>query len=380
MAPRLLIVSTVATTQRAFLLPFVEHFRKLGWEVDGMAAGIINCSASNKAFNNVYDINWSRNPIDPSNLTHAVARVRQVVHSGRYHIVHVHTPVASFVVRYALGNWSQPDKPVIIYTAHGFHFHQGGHPFRNAVFLALEKFAGQWTDHLVVINREDESAAISHGIVRRERVHYMPGIGIDLTNYVSLDIDPSIVVRVRQELGIQKGQSLLLMVASFDPGKRHRDVLHAIAMLRRQDFVLAFAGIGPLQQNCVKLAHSLEIGEKVRFLGFREDIPALLRTSLATILPSEREGLPRSVMESMASGIPVIGANARGIRDLLASGGGLIVPIGAPHALAQAISYLLDQPTRAKQMGEQGRNSIQQYNIKHILSLHEDLYYRALFH
>lgn len=378
MTTKLLVITTVATTQRAFLLPFVEHFRQLGWEVDGMAAGIANCEVCNKAFNKVHDINWSRNPIDPSNLTKAIARVRQVVERGGYHLVHVHTPIAAFVVRYALRNWPRPSKPVIIYTAHGFHFYKGGHPLKNAIFLTLEKLAGKWTDHLIVINHEDEKAALGHGLVRKERVHYMPGIGIDLNNYASMEIDPRIFAAVRSELAMEPGQFLFLTIASFDPGKRHRDLLHATALLCRNDFVLAFAGTGPLQASCLQLAHRLGIEKKVRFLGFRDDIPALLHMSLATILPSEREGLPRSVMESMAAGIPVIGANARGIRDLLAGGSGIIVPVGSPEALAQAMGYLLDKPARARQLGEQGKSCIQQYDIHHILDLHDKLYSHAL--
>ena len=273
MYPKLLIVTTVTTTQRAFLLPFAEYFRQLGWEVDGMAAGIASCAASNKAFNNVYDISWSRSPIDPSNLTKAVERVRQVVRHGKYNIVHVHTPIASFVVRYALRNWSRPSKPVIIYTAHGFHFYQGGQPLTNATFLALEKLAGRWTDHLIVINREDENAALHYKLVRRERVHYMPGIGIDLTNYMLPNNNSNTIAIVRSELSLKPGLFLFLMIASFDPGKRHRDVLRAAAMLCRQDFILAFAGTGPLQQKCIQLARSLGIEKKVRFLGFRDDRP-----------------------------------------------------------------------------------------------------------
>jgi glycosyltransferase involved in cell wall biosynthesis len=343
-----------------------------------MAAGITTCPACQMAFNNTHAIDWSRNPLNPSNLTSAISRVRQVVRDGKYDIVHVHTPIASFVVRYALRNWSRQDRPVVIYTAHGFHFHRNGSPLKNIAFLALEKLAGRWTDYLVVINHEDKYAAVSNGIVRPEQVQYMPGIGIDLRHYLALDNNPSSLEKTRLELGVKPQQILLLMVASFDPEKRHRDMLQAIALLKRHDFVLAFAGVGPLKQRSMALANSLCVMDKVRFLGFREDIPALLKASLATILPSEREGLPRSVMESMALGIPVIGADTRGTRDLLASGGGLLVPIGDITGFAQAIAYLLDQPERAVQMGEQGRSSIRQYDINHILYLHEQLYSHAL--
>lgn len=378
---KLLIISTVAATQRGFLLPFANHFRANGWRVDGMATGISNCEECLEAYDLVFENSWSRNPVDPKNFNDAVSRVRQTVNEVGYDIVHVHTPVASFVTRYALRvlrHKRHKGTPRVIYTAHGFHFHRGGHRLKNAVFLMLEKIAGPWTDYLVVINREDEGAAKLFRIVPPGRVRYMPGIGIDLEQYRPDAVLPQEVEQIREELGLGESQALFLMVAGFDPGKRHRDALRALAMLREPRVVLAFAGTGPLLESMKQLAHTLGVAGQVRFLGFRQDIPVLMKASLATLLPSEREGLPRSVMESMALGVPVIGADARGTRDLLASGAGIIVPVGDAEALARAMRYLLDNPEEAHKMGERGLEAIRSYDLRHILKMHEKLYAEAL--
>jgi len=350
----------------------------MGWSVDGMASGISTCCECQSAFNHTYDIEWSRNPFNPKNLTDATARVQEIVQVGKYDIVHVHTPVASFITRLALRKWRYPGKHTVIYTAHGFHFHSRGKSINNLAFLALEKLAGQWTDYLVVINHEDQAAAHRHLIVKPERIRYMPGIGIDLKNYRALNRKSINTTNLWKELNITAEQALFLMIASFDPGKRHRDVLQSLAMLRHKEVVVAFAGMGPLQHQSLEVVHALGIADQVRFLGFREDIPSLITASRAILLPSEREGLPRSVMESMALGTPVIGADARGVRDLLASGAGIIVPVGDPYRLALAMSYLLDYPDSAKQMGEIGQRDIQQYDLSIILSLHEQIYQEAL--
>lgn len=376
--PKLLIVSTKAVTQRAFLLPLAKHFRGIGWSVDGMASEISTCSECQAVFDHTYDIEWSRNPFNPNNLTLATARVQKVVQAGKYDIVHVHTPVASFITRLALCNWRHSGKRTVIYTAHGFHFHSRGKAINNLTFLALERLAGQWTDYLVVINHEDRAAAHRHLIVKPQRIRYMPGIGIDLKNYRVLNRMSVDTTNLWKELKVSSEQVLFLMIASFDTGKRHGDLLQSLAMLKRKEIVVAFAGTGPLQHQSLEVAHDLGIADQVRFLGFREDIPSLITASRATLLPSEREGLPRSVMESMALGTPVIGADARGTRDLLASGAGIIVPVGDPYRLALAMSYLLDNPDRAKQMGEVGQRDIQQYDLEIILSLHEQLYQEAL--
>lgn len=232
---RLLIVATVSRTHRAFLLPLAYHFRSVGWQVDGMAAGITHCQECVEAYDSVFENTWSRTPLHPANLTRAAATVRRVVQAGDYDLIHVHTPVAAFVTRYALRGLRRRGRPKIIYTAHGFHFHPSGHPVKNAAFVALERLAGGWTDFLVVINRWDEEAARRYGLVPQERLRYMPGIGIDLQVYHPQAVSTEEVERVRHEVGLRDGQVMLSMVAEFTKNKRHLDVVRALRLLRRDD-------------------------------------------------------------------------------------------------------------------------------------------------
>lgn len=374
----LLIITTIPDTLTSFLLPFAQQFRAQGWRVDAMACGISGCTESLQAFDRIWEIEWSRNPLDPRNLLVAPRRIQEVMQQGEYHIVHVHTPVAAFVTRYALKNWKQQPKPQVIYTAHGFHFHSGGKTLKNAVFTALEKLAGCWTDYLVVINREDEQAAKHQQLVPSERIRYMPGIGVDL-QYYSPDTTPHVEVkRVHQELGLTPQTPLLLSVAEFIPRKRPQDVLRAFARLARPEACLAFAGDGPLMQEMKHLASELGVQNQVHFLGYRKDIPTLMRASVATVLASEQEGLPRSVMESLCLETPVIGTDIRGIRDLLAEGCGFLIQVGDVEALACAIAHILDHPQEARMMGKRGRECMSTYDLRHIIKLHETLYAEAL--
>jgi glycosyltransferase involved in cell wall biosynthesis len=296
------------------------------------------------------------------------------VEQGGYDIVHVHTPVAAFVTRYALNDLRKQGKIKVIYTAHGFHFHRGGKPIKNLSFLTLEKLAGRWTDYMVVINREDEEAAKRYRIVPTERLRYIPGIGVDVEYYSPNAVSDSEVVRVRQELGLPPKTPLFLFIAEFNPGKRHRDTLRAFARLARPEVHLAFAGTGPLMEEMGRLASELGIQNQVHFLGFRQDIPGLIRASVATLLPSEREGLPRSIMESLSLEIPVIATEIRGICDLLAGGCGLLVKVGDVEGLAGAMARVLDYPEEAKAMGKRGREWMAAYELKHILKLYDSLY------
>jgi glycosyltransferase involved in cell wall biosynthesis len=377
---KLLMVTTIPQTLRGFLAPFAQHFRSKDWLVDGMAYGISSDPECSEIFDRVWDVEWSRNPLDPRNLLRAPHTIRDAIAQRQYNLVHVHTPVAALVTRYALNNFRKQNKVNVIYTAHGFHFHPGGKPLKNNVFIALEKLAGAWTDYLVVINRDDEEGAKKYQLVSPERICYMPGIGIDINYYDRNKVTDAEITRVRQEIGLVPTHSLFLAVAEFTPNKRHQDMIGALAQLKRPDVHLIFAGEGPqkLVDELHKLVTELGLENQVHFLGPRQDVPTLIRASVATLLTSEREGLPRSVMEALCLETPVIGTSIRGIRDLLSSDCGLLVKVGDVNAIADAMTWILDHPQKAQEMGKRGRTHIADYDLNHIVDLHEGLYAKAL--
>ncbi|MFO0969278.1 MAG: glycosyltransferase [Gemmataceae bacterium] len=372
------MVTTVPETMWGFLLPFAEHFRARGFRVDAMARGISDSPECVRGFDRVWDVDWSRNPFSPRNFLGCPERVHEVVASGGYDLVHVHTPVAAFVTRFALRALRAAGRTRVIYTAHGFHFYRGGPRLKGVAFRSLEKLAGAWTDYLVVINREDEATALRYRLVPPGRVRFMPGIGVDTELFSPQAISEKAVACVRGELGLTPKDRLFVMVAEFNPGKRHQDALHAFARLRRPEAVLAFAGIGPRADDMRNLAADLGVAERVHFLGFRRDIPALIRSAACLLLPSEREGLPRSVLEALSLAVPAIGARIRGVTDLLDSGCGLLHPVGDVQRLAEAMAWILDHSEEAVAMGERGRRFISHYDVRHIIRLHEDLYEEAL--
>jgi glycosyltransferase involved in cell wall biosynthesis len=128
------------------------------------------------------------------------------------------------------------------------------------------------------------------------------------------------------------------------------------------------------------LAIDLKVDSRVHFLGKRKDIPVLMKAANANILVSAQEGLPRSVMESLALELPTIGSKIRGTQDLLEGGYGLLVDVGDVGSLTEAIAWILDRPEEAKNMAQRGREHLASYDLKCILKLHEELYAEALAH
>ncbi|WP_347712508.1 glycosyltransferase [uncultured Fretibacterium sp.] len=371
--PKLLIVTTVAATLRAFLLPYARHFRDLGWRVDALSRDAESCAECRETFDACHEVPFSRKPWALRGVRRMNGAIRNLVLREGYDIVHVHTPVASFVTRTALGRLPAERRPKIVYTAHGFHFHSGGSPLKNRLYLELERRAARRTDHLIVINEEDRRAALEHALVPPERLTCLPGIGLDLARWSRKSVSMAGVCGLYEELGLGREDELFLMVAEFNPGKRHRDALNALAKTGRRDFHLALAGRGPLEDEMKALAERLGISRQVHFLGQRSDIPLLMLTSRATILPSEREGLNRSLMESIALGIPVLGADVRGIRDLVTDPSrGTLYPVGNSAALAAAMLVAAAAPSEFHPLPDS------RWDLGNLLKEHERIYSELL--
>jgi len=376
--PKILFAANVSLFFSKFLLPLSDHFRQKGWQVDGAAPDATTWPPCQGHFDQLFDVKWSRNPLDPKNLLRGIHQIQELVEREKYDLVHVHTPVPAFIARLALRNVRFKTGTKLIYTAHGFHFHPAGNPLANAVFLNLERLGGRWTDHLVVMNREDEAAARQYRFVPEGRLHYMPGIGLDLSRYTAEAVPETEVERIRTELGLTPGQPLFSMVAEFIPRKRHQDALLAFAQLAYPEARLALAGSGRLLEEMQALAQKLGLEKRVYFLGWRQDIPALVKASVATLLPSQQEGLPRSVMESLGLGVPVIAANIRGVHELIQADRGFLLEVGDVKGITQAMRWVLEHPSQARAMGEKGQEHMNIYDIRHILHLHELLYADAL--
>jgi len=370
---KLLIVTTVSSTLEAFLLPYATHFRDAGFRVDALAAGATSSDACVAAFDHVWDAAWSRWPLSLRGLRD-VRRIRRLLKSEAYDIVHVHTPVAAFLTRRAAAPLRRAGLRVV-YTAHGFHFFKGQSWWGNAAYLALEKIAGRWTDRLITINDEDYLAAREHGVVPDRHLVRMHGIGVDTDVFDPALVGASAGASIREELSLHDGDVFFLMVAEFNTNKQQRLVVDALAATDDARAVVGFAGDGVLRERIEAYAEASGVGGRTRFLGQRSDIPALLAASAASVIFSAREGLPRSSMESLSMAVPVIGADIRGVSDLLRDGCGVLVAPGDADELARAMRWVIEHPGEAIKMGERGREKMTgEYGIGRVLEAHDRLY------
>jgi len=166
---------------------------------------------------------------------------------------------------------------------------------------------------------------------------------------------------VRAALGVTDGTAVVLMVARFDEQKRHGDLVAAAQQLRARGSVALFvlAGDGPTRERVEREVNAAGLRAAFRFLGHRNDVPALLAAADVVVLSSHYEGCPISVLEAMAAGRPVVATLVAGTAEVVESGvTGLLVPIGDTEGLADALGRLLSDPGQRVAMGEAGRRRV----------------------
>ena len=356
---KVIFVATVANHLRAFHLQWVKHLRQSGLRVCGVASDITGSRECEAAFDQVVDIPFSRSVFSLKQALLSGHQLRELRRRLGARLVHFHTPNAAFWGRLALRNEVRGGECRVAYTAHGFHFHSGANGFANRIYRSAERLAARYTHALLTINCEDAAEASRFRLAPGGFHEQLPGAGVDVTRF-----DPCMYDRMacRSEilgsLGVPAHSKMILMVAEFSPGKRHRDALRAFASGNLPDAHLLFAGKGAAEGRMRRVAYDLGIGQRVHFLGHRTDIPQLLATSDVVILPSEREGLPMSIMEAMAMQKPVVVANARGSRDLVQPDCGWLHEIGDSQRLASLLHQILNSPKEAADAGRKAREKV----------------------
>ena len=142
---------------------------------------------------------------------------------------------------------------------------------------------------------------------------------------------------------------------------------------------LLLAGDGDMEAEYQTLAKNLGVEGEIEFLGFRNDIPALMQITDAAISSSRQEGLPVNIMEAMGTGLPIIATDCRGNRDLIKNGeNGLLIGINDVDACAEAIKKLYDSKALRQRIGERNKRVINNYSIGQVLSEMKEIY--ADFH
>ena len=370
---KVLFVATLVKNHIAeFHLPYLKLFQDMGWQTAVAAKNdyenpadcvIPYCDV-------FYDVPFERSPLKKGNLT-AYRRVKRIIRKGGYDIIHCHTPVGAAVARLAARK-ARRNGSKVIYTAHGFHFYKGAPWLNWLVYFPVEWLLSPLTDVLITINREDYERA--KRLLRAKKVVYIPGVGIDVSRFRG---NGEQGVALRRELGIPEDAAVLLSVGDLNKNKNHRAVLEALARMENRNLHYVVCGRGPLKEELEAFAREKGLADRVRFMGYRDDIPAFYAMADVFVFPSFREGLSVSVMEAMASGLPIVCSRIRGNTDMVEEGvNGYLMEPGDPDSIAGALRRLEDGGKRE----EISRNNLKKaeiYSLGVIAEQYRQLYLEA---
>lgn len=366
MKKKVLFVATVLRGHiLVFHLPYMQWFQQQGYEVHCCARNDTGEANPVVPYCDRYiDLAFERSPLSPGNRA-AYQKLKTLIDTEGYALVHCHTPVGAMLARLAARK-ARKSGTRVVYTAHGFHFYHGA-PLSNwLLFYLAERYLARYTDLLITINREDYARA-KH--FPAGQAVLSEGVGVDLSRF-SAPVDRS---AVRDTLGLNDDDSVVITVGEHIPRKNHEACLRAMAEL--PGVTLLFCGVGELSDSLQALAKELGIAGRVRFLGFRRDVPALLAASDVFLFPSFQEGLPVSLMEAMAASLPCVVSRVRGNADLIDDGnGGFLRAPNDVDGFAEDIRTLLTDPALREAMGERNHNEIERYSLPRVRARLAELY------
>lgn len=246
-----------------------------------------------------------------------------------------------------------------------FTFKEGlGWWLARRVFMALSWLSFHVSDKAAFWNADIRARVLSAGLIREEKTVLIHGSGIDVSRFKTDSVDPGDVQRLRHALGGTDQTRFVLMVSRLVWGKGVAEFVESAATVERRCPDAMFLLAGPLEEE----GHQgvprdyIENRESPRFrwLGFRDDVRELMALADVVVLPSHGEGIPRSMLEAMAMGKPIVTTDTFGCRDVVDHGSnGFMVPLRNPDAVAEAVMTLLGDDLMRARMGAQGRRKVE---------------------
>lgn len=284
---------------------------------------------------NVYDIPIPRSIFKISQIVKSYKKLKQLADNNFYKIVHVHSPIGGVIGRLAFRD-ARKHGTKVIYTAHGFHFFNGALWINWLLYYPIERLCSKITDILITINQEDYNRAKKW---KTCKVKYVPGIGVDTRAFQEDHGDRK---KLREEFGFNDQDFVLMSTGQISVRKNHEVIIRALQKVENKKVKYLIVGFGELEEKLKKLAKELEVDERIVFAGYRADVKSLLHAVDAFVFPSLQEGLPVSLMEAMAAGLPIICSRIRGNVDLVIAGkGGYIYDCHDVEGFTEGINKIL---------------------------------------
>ncbi len=358
---KILEVTNVDFSLRHFLLPLMRALRTRGHDVVGVCAdGPLLDDVRAEGFP-IVAIPFRRR-ISPLAHLRAYRDLRRLLRDEHFDLVHAHMPISGFLARMAA---RRVGVPRIAYTCHGFLSNQNGSWLRRGASLLMERIAGPATDVFMTVSAKEADDA------RRLGIHLNPVVVSNGRDPEVFHPDASARQRVRAEYGTPADRVVVLAVSRLVRAKGYAELAAAMRSVRDAELWVAGERLqSDRGDDMLALLRDAGLGERLRLLGYRHDVAAILAAADIFVLPSYFEGLPMSIIEAMLTGLPVVASDIDGPREqVIPEQTGLLVAPRAAEPLANALARLAGDPALRTAMGEAGRErALQCYDEATVLA------------
>ena len=360
-------ITNVDFSLRHFLVPLMRAIRAAGHEaVGGCAEGPLLDDVRSEGFR-VIAVPFVRR-VSPLAHIRAFRSLVEILRAEKPDIVHAHMPISGFLTR--LAAW-RAGVPVIAYTCHGFLFnHRDTSLPRRVLSFLMEWLAARVTDIFLTVSEAEAEDARRLGISRRA-VAVRNG-----RNPALFRPNPAARTRIRAALGVPEDRVVVIAVSRLVWHKGYPELAQAMASVPDAElWVVGERLASDRGADMVGVLQAAGLGERLRLLGYREDIPDLMAAADIFTLPSRFEGLPMSVIEAMLTGLPVVATDVRGPDEQVEHEvTGLKVRPGEAVALGAALKRLAVDPDLRRRLGDAGRmRALQCYDEAKVLARTLDL-------
>lgn len=305
----------------------------------------------------------------------ALKRLFSLMRDYRPHIVHTHTAKAGLLGRLAA---RLAGVPIVVHTFHGHVLHGYYGPAQNWALRKMERTLAWLSDRLVTVSEQVKKDLVDYKVAPAERITVIP-LGLELEPFLNAEARRG---EFRRELGLKDEEKLVGIVGRLFPIKNHALFLEAAARIVAANPTARFVivGDGSLRMALEKQARQLGIDMRVRFIGWRSDLPRIYADMDVLVISSNNEGTPLSAIEAMAAGCPVVATRVGGVPDLISDGqNGRLVDPGDANGIGEAVLDLLRDPQAAKEIGRSAMNSARdRFHVKRLVGDIERLYRELL--
>ncbi len=349
-------VATVDLSLRFLLLNQLQSLNQAGYSITGMSATGPHLAALREHGIRHIPVTMTRSITPIADLT-ALWRLYRIMRRERFTIVHCHTPKAELLGQLAA---RLAGVPIVVDTFRGIYERAGSGRFRRWLLITMSRIAASCADLVLCQSREAMATLVREKFCEPDRIALL-GNGIDIREFDRTKLNPVDLDIARKALGIDPTRPVVGFVGRLVREKGILDLFQAMRLVRAQVPNAQLLVVGPTDSDkpdavTPEEAREHGLNEGCILTGLRTDMPLLYGLMDVFVLPSSREGVPRSPMEASAMGVPSVVTDIPGCREVVEHGrNGFLVPVSAPAELASAIVTLLTNPGLAHTMGRAGR-------------------------